>query len=120
MVLLNADQPTPSPSASARTSTSSTQPQPSSFLEIPASMMEKMLDKTNEVGALIHDSINGIRNNRARFREDLKGSINRPYDDDKYSAIKCQFIYPNAQLMQKKGLDVKVYYCLLLVLVPNP
>ena len=71
MVLLNADQSTPSPSASARTSTSSTQPQ-SSFLEISASMMEKMLDKTNEVGAIINDSINGIRKNHERFREELK------------------------------------------------
>ncbi len=79
MVLLNADQSTPSPSAS-RTSTP-TQPQQSSFLEIPASMMEKMLDKTNEVGAIIHDSINGIRKNRDRFREELKDSINR-HDDD--------------------------------------
>ncbi len=68
----NADQSGPSPSA----------PSPSSFLEIPASMMEKMLDKTNEVGAIISDSINGIRKNRDRFREELKDSINRHDDED--------------------------------------
>ena len=71
-MLSNADQSGPSPSA----------PSPSSFLEIPASMMEKMLDKTNEVGAIINDSINGIRKNRDRFREELKDSINRHDDDD--------------------------------------
>ena len=49
--------------------------------------MEKMLDKTNEVGAIIHDSINGIRNNREKFRKELKNSINR-HDDDEDSANK--------------------------------
>ena len=58
-MLSDADQSGPSPPA----------PPPPSFLEIPASMMEKMLDKTNEVGAIINDSINGIRKNRDRFRE---------------------------------------------------
>jgi hypothetical protein len=77
MVLLNADQS--APSSSARTPT---QPQSSSFLEIPASMMEKMLEKTNEVGAIINDSINGIRKNRNRFREELKDSIRRHDDED--------------------------------------
>src|SRR3954470_23525333 len=45
-------------------------------------MMEKILDKTNEVGAIINDSINGIRKNRDRFREELKDSINRHDDED--------------------------------------
>jgi hypothetical protein len=45
-------------------------------------MMEKMLDKTNEVGAIINESISGIRNNRARFREELKDSINRLDEED--------------------------------------
>jgi hypothetical protein len=45
--------------------------------------MEKMLDKTNEVGAIINDSINGIRKNRDRFREEIKDYISRhDYDDD--------------------------------------
>ncbi len=83
--MLNADQSTPS-AATARTSTPA---QPSSFLEIPASMMEKMLDKTNEVGSIINHSINGIRKNRARFREELSGSLNRHYDDnDNHPTIK--------------------------------
>ncbi len=43
--------------------------------------MEKMLDKTNEVGAIINDSINGIRKNREKFRDALKDSINR-HDDE--------------------------------------
>ena len=47
------------------------------FLEIPASMMERMLDKTNEVGVIINDSINDIRKNREKFRAELKDSINR-------------------------------------------
>ncbi|MDP8907188.1 MAG: hypothetical protein M3M88_06680 [Thermoproteota archaeon] len=49
--------------------------------------MEKMLDKTSEVGAIINDSINGIRKNRARFREELQDSINL-HDDDNDSAIR--------------------------------
>ena len=80
--MYKADLSNPSPS-----STPSTPPQPSSFLEIPASMMEKMLDKTNEVGAIINDSINGIRKNRERFREELRDSINR-HEDDNDSALK--------------------------------
>ena len=44
--------------------------------------MEKMLDKTSEVGAIINDSINGIRKNRDRFRDELKDSINRHDDDE--------------------------------------
>jgi hypothetical protein len=77
-ILSNAEQSRPSPPA----------PSPSSFLEIPASMMEKMLDKTNEVGAIINESINGIRKNRDRFREELKDSINRHDDDDEDAAAK--------------------------------
>jgi hypothetical protein len=51
-------------------------------------MMEKMLDKTNEVGAIINDSINGIRKNRDRFREELKDSINRHDGDDEDATAK--------------------------------
>jgi hypothetical protein len=38
--------------------------------------MEKMQDKTKEVGAIISDSINGILENRERFREELKDPNN--------------------------------------------
>lgn len=41
-----------------------------------------MLDKTNEVGKIINASINGIRKNREKFREDLKDSINRHDSED--------------------------------------
>ncbi len=50
--------------------------------------MEKMLDKTNEVGAIINDSINGIRKNRERFREELKDSINSHNENDNDSIHK--------------------------------
>lgn len=60
--------------------------QNSPFLEIPASMMEKMLEKTNEVGKIINDSINGIRRNRAKYRSDLQDLImevnNQPPSND--------------------------------------
>ena len=56
------------------------------FLEIPASMMEKMLEKTNEVGIIINDSINNIKRNTAKYRSDLQNLIrrvnNRPLSDD--------------------------------------
>lgn len=49
---------------------------PPPFLEIPASMMEKMLDKTNEIGTIINDSINNIQKNKDKFRSELKDLIN--------------------------------------------
>ncbi len=56
----------------------------SSYLEIPASMMEKMLEKTNEVGTIINDSINNIRKNKNKYRSELQDSIDRldDYDED--------------------------------------
>jgi hypothetical protein len=51
--------------------------QNSPFLEIPASMMEKMLEKTNEVGTIINDSINNIKRNRAKYRSDLQNLIRK-------------------------------------------
>ena len=47
------------------------------FPEIPASMREKMLDKTNEFRTIINDSVNNIQKNREKFRSELKDSINR-------------------------------------------
>jgi hypothetical protein len=55
-------------------------PPPPPFLEIPVSMMEKMLDKTNEIGTIINDSINSIRKNKEKFRSELKDLI----DIDQY------------------------------------
>ncbi len=51
-----------------------------SFLEIPASMVEEMLEKTNEVGIIINDSINNIRNNKNRYRKELQNSIHNIND----------------------------------------
>lgn len=53
----------------------------SPFLEIPASMMEKMLDKTGEIGTIINDSIINIRKNKDKFRLKLKDLINK-YDNN--------------------------------------
>ncbi|MER5175562.1 MAG: DNA double-strand break repair nuclease NurA [Candidatus Nitrosocosmicus sp.] len=50
--------------------------QPPPFLEIPASMMEKMLDKTDEIGTIINESINSIRKNKDKFRFELIDLIN--------------------------------------------
>jgi hypothetical protein len=50
---------------------------PPPFLEISDSMMEKMLDITNETGTIINDSINSIRINKEKFRSELKDPINR-------------------------------------------
>ncbi|MDQ6724048.1 MAG: nuclease, partial [Thermoproteota archaeon] len=47
----------------------------SPFLEIPASMMEKMLDKTGEIGTIINDSIISIRKNKDKFRMKLQDLI---------------------------------------------
>jgi hypothetical protein len=76
-VLLNADKPASPNSGSPPQLT----PPQSPFLEIHASMMEKMLDKTNEVGAIINGSISGIRNNREKYRLELKDFINL-HDDE--------------------------------------
>jgi hypothetical protein len=46
--------------------------QPPPFLEIPASLMEKILNKTNDVGTIISDSISSIRRNKKGFRSKLK------------------------------------------------
>jgi hypothetical protein len=35
-------------------------------------MMKKMLDKTNEIGTIINDSINSIQKNKDKFRSELK------------------------------------------------
>jgi hypothetical protein len=60
--------------------------QNSPFLEIPASMMEKMLEKTTEVGTIINDSINNIKRNRTKYRSDLQDFIrevnNQPLSND--------------------------------------
>ena len=45
---------------------------PSSTLEIPASLMQKILDKTNDVGAVINESISNIQRNKEKYRSEIK------------------------------------------------
>jgi len=42
------------------------------FLEIPASLVEKMLQKTNEIGGILQSSLRDINNKREKFRLQLK------------------------------------------------
>jgi hypothetical protein len=44
----------------------------SSFLEIPASLVEQMLQKTNEIGAILQSSIHDINKKRQKFRLQLE------------------------------------------------
>lgn len=48
----------------------------SEFLEIPASMMEKMLEKVNEVGGIIDHSIRNIQKNKKKYRMELDNLLN--------------------------------------------
>jgi hypothetical protein len=43
-----------------------------SFLEIPASLVEQMLQKTNEIGGILQSSIHDINKNREKFRLQLE------------------------------------------------
>ena len=43
-----------------------------SFLEIPASLVEKMLQKTNEIGDILQSSIHEINRKRQKFRLQLE------------------------------------------------
>ena len=43
-----------------------------SFLEIPASLVEQMLQKTNEIGAILQGSIHDINQKRQKFRLQLE------------------------------------------------
>jgi NurA domain len=54
------------------------------FLEIPASMMEKMLDKTGEIGTIINDSIISIRKNKDKFRLKLQDLIKNDNNTNEY------------------------------------
>jgi hypothetical protein len=42
------------------------------FLEIPASLVEQMLQKTNEIGGILQSSLRDINNKREKFRLQLK------------------------------------------------
>ena len=43
-----------------------------SFLEIPASLVEQMLQKTNEIGGILQSSIHDINRKREKFRLQLE------------------------------------------------
>jgi uncharacterized sporulation protein YeaH/YhbH (DUF444 family) len=43
-----------------------------SFLEIPASLVEQMLQKTNEIGDILQSSIHDINHKRQKFRLQLE------------------------------------------------
>src|SRR4029079_10099146 len=43
-----------------------------SFLEIPASLVEKMLIKTNEIGGMLQSSIHDINSRKEKFRLQLE------------------------------------------------
>ena len=43
-----------------------------SFLEIPASLIEQMLQKTNEIGDMLQSSIHEINRKRQKFRLQLE------------------------------------------------
>lgn len=45
---------------------------PPSFLEIPASLVEQMLQKTNEIGGILQSSIHDINRKRQKFRLQLE------------------------------------------------
>ena len=46
--------------------------EPQSFLEIPASLVEQMLQKTNEIGGILQSSIHEINRKRQKFRLQLE------------------------------------------------
>ena len=46
--------------------------EPTSFLEIPASLVEQMLQKTNEIGGILQSSIHEINRKRQKFRLQLE------------------------------------------------
>ena len=43
-----------------------------SFLEIPASLVEQMLQKTNEIGGILQSSMHDINRKREKFRLQLE------------------------------------------------
>jgi hypothetical protein len=43
-----------------------------SFLEIPASLVEQMLQKTNEIGGILQSSIHDINRKKQKFRLQLE------------------------------------------------
>jgi NurA domain len=57
------------------------------FLEIPASLVEHMLQKTNEIGGILQSSLRDINNKRGKFRLQLK-QIGLLDNDIKFRNIK--------------------------------
>ena len=57
------------------------------FLEIPASLVEQMLQKTNEIGDILQSSIHDINNKREKFRLQLE-QIGLLDNDIRFSNIK--------------------------------
>jgi NurA domain len=57
------------------------------FLEIPASLVEHMLQKTNEIGGILQSSLRDINNKRGKFRFQLK-QIGLLDNDIKFRNIK--------------------------------